>query len=189
MPSAGSSAGWGCAAELPGSQLPPVSPSFPAVSTEACSPARSVRKTAFRTTAWASSCRSKAPVDTDEPSELRELAVASHAPKQGEQDGNPAARHPLGPGPARRPGRACRRCQPASPVTRAQLRVQDAADHPGHGRRHPALAASEVLPEFMSKDSKALCGGRNGVYDFFFFVQQQTQRNLFFKHFTRRTIR
>ena len=110
-------------------------------------------KTALRTTAWASSCQSKTPVDTAERaehealrnvkpccSELRELVVAQCPPEQeGEQDGNPAARRPPRLGPADRPGLASHHRQPAPPAPRAELGVQDTADHPRHGRQHPVL--------------------------------------------------
>ncbi|XP_036913266.1 DNA-binding protein inhibitor ID-2-like [Sturnira hondurensis] len=56
---------------------------------EACSPGRSVRKSAARTTARASSCRSETPADTDEPVVPHEtlllqaqgLVVAQHLPQ------------------------------------------------------------------------------------------------------------
>lgn len=64
----------------------------------------------------------------------------SHLEQEGDQDGNPAARHRLHLGPADRPGLASHYRQPAPPETWTEPGVQDAADHPEHGHQHPVLA-------------------------------------------------
>lgn len=130
-PSAGSSADSSSLSSR-SAPLPPVL-SFPWVSKKAFSPVRSVRKNRLLDHSLGIS-RSKIQGD-DRMSLLYNMnncyskaqrAGAQHPPEQGEQDGNPAARHRLHLGRADRPGLAPHYCQPTPPATRGRAR------HPGH---------------------------------------------------------
>lgn len=71
-----------------------------------------------------------------------EGAGAQHpAEQEGEQDGNPAARYRLHPGPAARLGHAPQHRQPPSPAAGAKPRgLQNSADHLKH--RHQRLVVT-----------------------------------------------
>lgn len=75
-----------------------------------------------------------------------EGAGAQHpAEQEGQQDGNPAARHRLHPGPADRLGLAPQHRQPAPPAAGTEPGLQDPADHPQHRHQHP-LPTGKALP-------------------------------------------
>ncbi|KAL6477952.1 hypothetical protein MHYP_G00137870 [Metynnis hypsauchen] len=74
-----------------------------------------------------------------------EGAGAQHpAEQEREQDGDPAARHRLHPGPADRARLALRHEQPAARTRHGQ----EPADHPQHGHQHPLPTDAGVSVRF-----------------------------------------